>query len=195
MAETIAWCAERAAEDPKNSLRTPAMLPEGLIYGPSEYEYMVMQPSLGQQDVTQLQALIDRLSEKRAESLTSQQRYPEAPANDLRGGRLLLYDPYENLAEGVEEVFSNGFFDLEAVPPWDTWLCFIEADTVRKGRWQWYSKWLVCWVPEQFVELAHEGLGTSSTGCILWADELDNSLLRQLREAGILPPQTDENLC
>jgi hypothetical protein len=40
---------------------------------------------------------------------------------DLTGGRLLAYFPDNNLACGVAEVESQGFFDTNNIPPYDTW--------------------------------------------------------------------------
>ncbi len=197
MAETIAWCSSRASvDDPANSLRTPDLLPRGLRYSYAQHSYTCLEPQLRQKDVPQLQVIVNTVAGKRAERLREQHQYPEAPANSLQGGLLLFYDPYENLEEGSEEDATNGWFDLNAVPPWDTWMFFVKTDADRSVRVPpWYDTWLVCWVPSEFVELAHAGLITSTTDCILWADELDNSFLKELREAGIIPPQTNENLC
>ncbi|HYP21020.1 MAG TPA: hypothetical protein VEY08_13180 [Chloroflexia bacterium] len=200
LAETIAWCEMRASvEDPRNSLRTPALLPEGFIFTKTSDGYTTMEPRLGQKTVSELQVIVDTLAETRAQLLRLEQRYPEAPANDLGGGRLLFYNPYDNLAETVEEVYSDGFFELHAIPPWDTWLYFIEADMPREARvppwYHWHNKWLVSWVPGALIELAHAGRMTSSTDAIRWAEDMDMTLLKQLREAGILSPQTNEQPC
>jgi hypothetical protein len=71
-------------------------------------------------------------------------------------GRLLLYYPHENLACGAAEVSSNGFFDVNNVPPWDIWVDFSERT-------------LVSWVPPILLEAAQMGIDVNPEGCIGWA--------------------------
>jgi hypothetical protein len=61
------------------------------------------------------------------------------------GGRLLLYTPSENLACGAAEANSNGFFDVNNVPPWDIWVDFSEGT-------------LVSWVPPALLDVAQMGI-------------------------------------
>lgn len=72
------------------------------------------------------------------------------------GGRLLLYTPSENLACGAAEASSNGFFDVNNVPPWDIWVDFSE-DT------------LVSWVPPALLDVAQMGIYVNPEACIRWA--------------------------
>jgi hypothetical protein len=71
-------------------------------------------------------------------------------------GRLLFYWPYENLADGASEYSSNGFFDVNDAPPWDTWISFD-------------AKRLVSWVPSVLVPLAQAGIDANAAECIRWA--------------------------
>jgi hypothetical protein len=71
-------------------------------------------------------------------------------------GRLLFYYPHENLACGAAEVSSNGFFDVNNVPPWDIWVDFSERT-------------LVSWVPSTLLEAAQMGIDMNPEGCIRWA--------------------------
>jgi hypothetical protein len=72
------------------------------------------------------------------------------------GGRLLLYTPSENLACGAAEASSNGFFDVNNVPPWDIWVHFSEGT-------------LVSWVPPALVDVAQMGIYVNPEACIRWA--------------------------
>jgi hypothetical protein len=72
------------------------------------------------------------------------------------GGRLLLYSPSENLACGAAEVSSNGFFDVNNIPPWDIWVDF-SAGT------------LVSWVPPALLDVAQMGIYVNPEACIRWA--------------------------
>lgn len=72
------------------------------------------------------------------------------------GGRLLLYTTRENLACGAAEVSSNGFFDVNNVPPWDIWIDFSEGT-------------LVSWVPPALLDVAQMGIYVNPEECIRWA--------------------------
>jgi hypothetical protein len=72
------------------------------------------------------------------------------------GGRLLLYTPCENLACGAAEASSNGFFDVNNVPPWDIWVDFSERN-------------LVSWVPPALLDVAQIGINVNPEACIRWA--------------------------
>ena len=50
---------------------------------------------------------------------------PRQSAKDLAHGRLLVYEPDTNLAHGLEELETNGFVDIDNIPPWDTWIVSI----------------------------------------------------------------------
>jgi hypothetical protein len=104
--------------------------------------------------------IVEVLSEKRAEQLQRERRYPSAPLPGLSGGRLLLYSPDENLFDGAAQYSSKGFFDVDNIPPWDTWVCFTE-------------RYLVSWVPPQLLDLANQGIDVNPEQCILWAPDTD----------------------
>ncbi len=71
--------------------------------------------------------------------------------------KILLYAPEENLADGAAKYSSKGFFDVDNVPPWDTWLTFSNGI-------------LLSWVPELLVGLAQNGIDANPEGCIRWLD-------------------------
>jgi ferredoxin len=75
-----------------------------------------------------------------------------------KSGRLLIYNPWENVADGASQVSSLGFFDINDAPPWDTWIHYAE------GR-------LVSWVPNELIKLAQDGIDANPVQCIQWADE------------------------
>jgi hypothetical protein len=70
-------------------------------------------------------------------------------------GKLLLYVPAENLADGAARYASKGFFDDDNTPPWDTWADFSEGT-------------LVSWVPPQLVVLAQKGIDANPECCLRW---------------------------
>jgi len=81
---------------------------------------------------------------------------PEAAARES-DGRILIYVPSENLADGAAQYSSNGFFDVNNVPPWDIGVHFAEEA-------------LISWVPRVLGELAQSGREVNPEECIRWAD-------------------------
>ena len=110
------------------------------------------------QSSTERAQIVETLADKRAEQLRIGRRYPSTALEDLAGGRLLLYSPEENLFDGAAQISSKGFFDVDNIPPWDTWVCFFERQ-------------LVSWVPPQLLELASQGVDVNPEQCIVWASE------------------------
>ena len=91
---------------------------------------------------------------KRSEALRSAPIV--ADPSVLTGGKLLEFIPVETLMDGAAKYSSNGFYDVNNVPPWDTWVCFSEGT-------------LVSWVPPLLLEIAGNGLHANPEGCIRWA--------------------------
>jgi hypothetical protein len=72
-------------------------------------------------------------------------------------GKLLLFVPSQTLMDGAAKYRSNGFFDVNNVPPWDTWVDFSERTLVSR-------------VPPVLVEAAQQGIDANPEACIRWAD-------------------------
>jgi hypothetical protein len=102
--------------------------------------------------------IVETLADKRADQLRIEQRYPSTLLPDPGAGRLLLYAPDENLCDGAAQSSSKGFFDVDNIPPWDTWVCFVD-------------RYLVSWVPPQLLDLANQGVDANPEQCILWVPD------------------------
>jgi hypothetical protein len=102
-------------------------------------------------------AIVDQVAEVRSQIMRQSAKQPGSESSGLCGGRLLAFAPEDNLSDGAAEYFSLGFFDVDNVPPWDTWIAM-------------FGKYLVSWVPVQLVRLVQEGLDVNPEQCILWAD-------------------------
>jgi hypothetical protein len=109
-------------------------------------------------------AIVERVADRRSQILKNSGTYSDSPISGLHGGRLLVFAPEDNLACGAAEYASMGFFDVDNVPPWDTWIAM-------------FGKYLVSWVPSQIVPLVQEGLDVNPEQCILWSN--DPSLSRE----------------
>ena len=164
LAQTIAWCESRAdLGDPSGSLRSTELRPRMLASG---REWVVS-------------ALADHRSY--ADPATKAAP-PVTTAGDLRGGRLLVYFPDAELADGAAEAESQGFFDAFNTPPWDTWVT-LERDDEQDSS---YSVYLVSWVPPVFVDLASAGIGVNPEACILWLNDADVPLRADLRQRNLI---------
>ncbi len=144
MAETADWCLRELAEaKPLNKqLRSNNLKPDLPTYANSQQWFSV----------------VEHLAERRTLALKSENGYPK----DIQyptGGRLLIYFPHENLCDGVAQYSSKGLFDVDNVPPWDTWVCFFDQK-------------LVSWIPDQLVAFADQGIDVNPEECIQWADQL-----------------------
>ena len=180
LAETIAWCAGRASvADPRNSLRTPALLPATLddTRGWRRHRWG---------SVPEKQAMVSALADERATLLRAENRYPERPAENLAGGCLLLYDPDDTLSDGCAEEESRGFFAADNTPAWDTWITYTRERARGTERWTPFEAFLVSWVPPQLLDLAQDGIWINPEECIVWATDHDAAFTHHLREAGLL---------
>lgn len=88
----------------------------------------------------------------------------------LVGGRLLIYFPDSDLADGAAEAVSRGFFDLHNVPPWDTWIAL--ADDGPRANLS-VRQYVVSWVPAQLVACVSAGIAVNPEECIAWLDSAD----------------------
>jgi hypothetical protein len=171
LTNAIAWCTVAGSlSDPKASLRT-------------------CKPELD--DLTDQVSQVYRVDFERIGRLRSAGRTDRPVVTDLCGGRLLAYFPSDTLADGAAETESKGFFDVNDIPPYDTWVWIVR--NVR--RWQAAghttaereANYLVAWVPPDFIALADAGIGVNPGDCIMWLDELDDDFVRSLRGMNLLP--------
>jgi hypothetical protein len=73
-------------------------------------------------------------------------------------GRFVAYAPEDNLSDGAAEVQSLGFFDVDNVPPWGTWIALVD-------------RYVLAWVPLLLFGFARRGIEVNPGECIKWADD------------------------
>lgn len=209
LAEAITWCAGRVgALDPGDALWMPALRPASLPERPP-YAAIVAwyrgqrgpppgrSTGLADHPLAGRVGVIDDLTRARAAALASTGCAPGAPADDLAGGRLLLFAPDESASDGAAELQTRGFFDGDNTPGWDTWVWSAvdptrTAENARRatGPGGWvsigFADYLVAWAPPELLALVDAGVRINPEGCIAWADEVDTALTRRLRVAGLL---------
>lgn len=171
LTNAIAWCTVSGSlSDPKTSLRT-------------------CKPELD--DLVDQDSQVFRVEVKRSRRLQSAGRADLPAATGLCGGRLLACFPSDTLADGMTETVSKGFFDVNDIPPYDTWVWIVRnvrrcesAGHTTSGR---EANYLVAWVPPDFIALADTGISVNPGNCIMWLDELDDDFVRSLRSMNFLP--------
>ena len=80
---------------------------------------------------------------------------------------------------------SEGYFDEDNVPAWDTWVWYMKERNPQRGGWRMFASYLVVWVPPHAVELAEARIRVNPEKCIRWASDVDTGLTRRLRAAGL----------
>ncbi len=183
LAETIAWCRQSSPTgNVANSLRSYYLRPIAFRF---------------EQTIEQMQALVEDLAEERVRMLHWYTRwhgwkYPNEPAKNLSEGRLLIYDPGGQLADGAAEVETEGFFNLDNEPPWDAWICFIDNKVDKANgeehpnTWHRLDYYVVSWIPPSLIEMVTAGINVNAEACIAWATDVDTLFTRQLKDAGLL---------
>lgn len=102
----------------------------------------------------------------------------------LNAGRILVFNPLRSLVCGGSEANSEGFFNMNDTPPWDTWLMYIDERNAKGVNDQW-STYLLSWVPHSYIDLADDGIETNPAGCIDWASFVPARFVSELEEHGI----------
>ena len=69
-------------------------------------------------------------------------------------------------------VRTDGFFDTDNIPPWDTWTAHVaEHDELD---------YVLSWIPPRFLDVAESGIDVNPEACIWWLDERDTAFSRAL---------------
>jgi len=161
LAETITWCTERIQpDDPKNSLRSTDIRPPGLRICDR------LRLSFGK--------IVNTVSKERRQYINAVSRDGQEVFKDLAGGRLLLCTSVtESIPDGVVSNMSKGFYDEDDLPPWDTWIYYLDAG----------KEYLISWVPPEWIQLANVGVEIHFLDCMRWEEMSGIELLFNIQNA------------
>jgi hypothetical protein len=149
------WCASRVdLSRPKECLRSEELMPPLLA-------------------ASRLETVDDvRMTRER---WIGYKRLPrELPPEATVGGRLIAYSPDFNLACGMSEAETRGYFDVNNIPPWDTWVALLDVPNAK-----FFENSLIAWVPPAFVPLAQAGINVIPEICVMWLEDCPAALRRQ----------------
>ncbi len=104
---------------------------------------------------TELEEAVIGVVERRSTLLKSRLSTDYMKLGTALSGRLLRYEPRENVSDCASRYASNGFFDPNDAPPWDTWVGYSDGT-------------LTSWVPDPLVPLAQAGIDANAVDCIGW---------------------------
>lgn len=153
LAEAIAWCESRARlESLGTSLRSRELAPD-----------LDEMPPLDRWP-----GLVEQLCRDRSASLGTDPQTARPPGP----GRLLVFDPGHTLSDGAARVESEGYFDDDNVPPWDTWVAFVVERPRRPGSWTAFDAYLISYVPAALITTVDRAIAVNPERCIEWAEEL-----------------------
>lgn len=194
LCEAIVWCDGRASLiDPAQSLRTPALRPPFLLTTQPERTeppawMLTPRELLDPQIQAEREGIVEALSEARARLLYAAHKQPTVGSREvsaLSHGRLLVCTaPDEGVDDWASHGESQGFFDVSDLPPWDTWVWYVNKHK-RKHAGERVS-FLLSWVPALFLPLVERGIRVNPVDCLEWATTYDSPFVRQLQERGLL---------
>jgi|SRR6185369_8230227 hypothetical protein len=145
--ETVTWCELTLNKPILSPFRSPELKPEGNIE-PAKHSF----------------STVETVCRRRAEFL--KERKVTLLHDVGKEGQLLVYYPSLSLFDGAAELSSDGYFNSNNEPPWDTWVCFGENPASLEPED--YRFFLVCWVPKAFLSIAERGIHVNPEGCIEW---------------------------
>lgn len=201
IAETAAWCRQ---SDPAHRWRTPTLEPpDFLVFPGMSAAYKAWEAAQGaefaalspvQQGIRRnhfyyaevehkvlrhRQEVVARLAAQRSELLRVRGLSPTASlyaAVPLLTKYLLRCTAAdESVTDGASEAESEGFFDIQDLPPWDTWLAYIVEDKKDASAYgnQITRSYLLSWVPPKMEALVTRGIEVNPVNCHEWHDEAE----------------------
>ena len=159
LAETVAWSSRHVrADDPDASTRSPTLCPPVMAL-PQRQRLSCLLNLAGEAE-----AAVEFVCNARRREL-ARLGIPVVPVGpDLAEGRILFTTIDTDSCEAATGP-SNGYYDLDDLPGWDTW--FHHRPTERL----WGA--IYCWVPSHLVELARSGMDVIPVMSVEWARSLD----------------------
>ncbi len=152
LSETIAWCESRVdITKPETCFRSKELQPTIQI--------------VWAQNHIQKNTIFERVANFRRAILFNSLNNRNVETTDLSLGRILVFEVDISLVDGAACTATNGFFDDDNTPPWDTWFAYLVPE-IPASR-----DMLLSWIPNEFVPIIDYGIYVNPEECIYWLKE------------------------
>jgi hypothetical protein len=96
----------------------------------------------------------------------------------VHAGRLLVWERDTTIDDGAGEAETKGYLDESDMPPWDTWVAYVDPHP--------HAGYLVSWVPAPFVEPVARAVDVNAYDALYWLRDSKLLLAEVLREERLL---------
>lgn len=112
--------------------------------------------------------IFDDVLKNRAEELNKLGIKPaDRLKNRLATGALLKHMLNETINDGAEEAATDGFFDVDDVPPKDTWVEMVVGDPK-----DYRESFIIAWIPREYIFTAGRGISEDPIDINNWVDRV-----------------------
>jgi hypothetical protein len=161
----MTWCELTPITSPVIRFRSPELNPDGNL-DPAHYSFPI----------------VETVCRRRAELLKQRETLLQYELKNE--GQLLVYYPGLSLFDGDAELSSEGYFNSNNEPPWDTWVYFGETPPSLEPED--YHFFLFSWVPTSYLSIAQRGIDANPEGCIEWFSESTHGIPAKLYRSRLL---------
>lgn len=150
--EAATWIEKVNPHFDKFFFRSPEIKPQGALLPNAGYGKLCLANFAS--TITQRRKILGDLG---VEYLTAQEV--------MAKGLLVFCCSQQTEHDGGAELYSQGFFDMDDLPPWDTWVAVGDERLFL----------LVSWVPNDLIPLVYSGKAVCiRDDIIFWGSEVDN---------------------
>jgi len=99
---------------------------------------------------------------------------------ELAGGRLLASEPWGSTWTGVGTVETDGFFDINDLPPIGLWVEYIATPKIVSATPRVHpayfsdNGYILCYIPRAFIEMAQSAIDVNCEDCIYWLEDQEH---------------------
>jgi hypothetical protein len=80
---------------------------------------------------------------------------------------LLVWERDATIDDGAGQAETRGYLDASDMPPWDTWVAYVEGPPDERGVRN-HAGCLVSWVPPVFLSAVDRAIQVNAYGALYW---------------------------
>jgi uncharacterized protein (TIGR02996 family) len=126
------------------------------------------------------QKLVHRAASQRQRKIGELDLAASAPEDVI--GKVVAFEPDLSLFDGAAEAESDGYFDVNSMPPSEFWVLMVDD----WGRATESKSYLLAFVPDWLYRQAVSGMRVDAACCINFASEIEAPFIQMLRWEGLL---------